>query len=81
MGEEPVDKHPLRTLGISLAAGVSMFVTGLFLLLWSLLVYGGAKFDPSVWNFYLLVAFAGAVFGFERWWAYESGGVNPFHDR
>ena len=41
---------------------------------------GGIRLDSSLANFYPIVGFAGAVFGFERWLACESGGVNPFHD-
>ncbi len=67
-------------MGVLLAAGTGIFVLGLFLVL-SLLSYAGYGLDSSVLNFYPLMGGAGALFGFERWLAYESGGVNPFHDR
>ena len=79
MSEQAVDEHPLRTLGAALIAGSTIFVAILFATL-SALAWGGIKLDPSVLNFYPLMAFAGAVFGLERWIAYESGGINPFHD-
>ncbi len=79
MSEQPVDRHPLRTLGVALFAGGIIFMAALFATL-SALSWGGIKLDSSVVNFYPLMAFAGAVFGFERWIAYESGGINPFHD-
>lgn len=77
--EEAPDKHPIRTLVIALAAGSLVFVAALFATL-SLLYWGGVRLDSSVVYFYPLMAIAGAVFGFERWLAHESGGVNPFHD-
>ncbi len=67
-------------MGVLLAAGTGIFVLGLFLVL-SLLSYAGYGLDSSVLDFYPLMGGAGALFGFERWLAYESGGVNPFHDR
>lgn len=78
---EKVDKHPIRSLLIFVAAGSGIFAFGLFLLLTAMSVYGGIRLDSSVLNFYPLMAGAGALFGFERWWYHESGGVNPFHDR
>jgi hypothetical protein len=78
--EEKVDEHPYRTLAKFLAAGTGIFVLGLFILL-SSISYAGYKLDSSVIYFYPLMAGAGALFGFERWLYYESGGVNPFHDR
>ncbi len=74
------DKNPMRTLLISMAFGGSFFVFVLFALLTALGFWGGVWFDPSVGNFYPIMAVVGALFGFERWWAYEQGGVNPFHD-
>jgi hypothetical protein len=44
-------------------------------------VWGKVNYDPSIWNFYPLMAAIGAMFAFERWWTYECGGVNPWHDR
>ena len=79
MREQPIDKHPLRTLGIALFAGSMIFMAALFATL-SALALGGIRLDSSVVNFYPLMGFAGAVFGIERWIAYESGGINPFHD-
>lgn len=76
---EPLDRHPLRTLVLALAAGCALFVALLFVTL-TALAFGGVGLDSSVVDFYPLMAIAGAVFGFERWLAYESGGVNPFHD-
>jgi drug/metabolite transporter (DMT)-like permease len=73
-------RRHLRRLVLLMGAGVLFFV-GLFLCLHLLLIYAGAAPDPSVYNFYPLMAGLGALFGFERWWAHEQGGVNPFHDR
>jgi hypothetical protein len=81
MIEGPLDKHPFRTLALFLALGILAFLAGLFALLGFLQGFAGAKFDSSVVNFYLLMAGGGAIFGFERWWTYELGGVNPFHDK
>jgi hypothetical protein len=78
--QEKVDEHPWRTLAKFLAAGTGVFVLGFFLLV-TAVSYAGYKPDTSVVYFYLLMAGAGALFGFERWMYYESGGVNPFHDR
>lgn len=79
-GKHP-DKHPLRDLAFMVAAGVSIFMVGFFILRISLQVLVGFVPDPSVWNFYWLMALAGGVFGFERWWSYEQGPYNPFHER
>jgi len=76
-----VDKHPYRTLLVLLAAGTTIFVLSFFLILFAVTAFTGLRFDSSVVDFYPWIAGAGALFGFERWWAYESGGVNPFHDR
>lgn len=76
-----LDENPLRTLLISVSVGVLLFVFALFVLLTVMDFYGGVRLDPSVLNFYPLMAGAGVLFGFERWWAYEQGGVNPFHER
>jgi len=77
--EQPVDKHPLETLVAALLAGGIIFMAVLFMTL-SALALGGIRLDSSVVNFYPLMAFAGSVFGLERWIAYETGGINPFHD-
>ena len=81
LNQEKEDKHPFRTLLIFIAAGGCLFTLGLFLLLTFITVFGGINMDSSVLDFYPLMAGAGALFGFERWWYHESGGVNPFHDR
>lgn len=73
------DKHPLRTLLYCITVGMGFF-TSLILALHLALVYSGVAPDPSVFNFYPIMAGLGVVFGFERWWGYEQGGVNPFHD-
>jgi hypothetical protein len=62
-----------------LVGGASIFVLG-FLVFQLALIFAGHALDGSVLNFYPLVAGAGALFGFERWWSNEQGGVNPFHD-
>jgi len=80
MSQEKVDEHPWRTLAIFLASGTSIFTLGLSILLGVLIYFGGLRFDQSILYFYPLLAGAGALFGFERWVYYESGGVNPFHD-
>jgi hypothetical protein len=81
MDTEKPDQHPYRTLGIFLCAGVLIFCAGLFAFLFLLTGVGGYQLDPSVQNFYFLMAVAGAIFGLERWMAYEAGPINPFHDR
>lgn len=68
-----MDSEPLKALATCIAAGVSLFVIGFFLILVAL------RPDPSALQFYPLVAACGALFGFERWWTYEYGPVNPFH--
>jgi hypothetical protein len=73
------DKHPARTLLYCISVGAAFF-TGLFLLLYLALVHSGKAPDPSVFRFYPIMAGLGLIFGFERWWAYEQGGVNPFHN-
>lgn len=81
MHTEEADRHPVRSLLVSLGFGILLFDGALFVLL-ALLSYNPySKPDPSVSNFYWLVTFCGLVFGFERWWHHESGGINPFHDR
>ncbi len=69
-----------RRLVLMMGAGVALFVALLFCLQ-ALLTYAGAAMDSSVYSFYPIMAGLGAMFGFERWWAHEQGGVNPFHDR
>jgi len=81
MADKSFDKHPVRTLMAFLAAGSLISVSALLVLLTLIDVYAGVRYDPSVLNFYPLMAGVGALFGFERWWSYESGGTNPFHDR
>ncbi len=78
--EEELDKHPRRTLAFCLAAGVSIFVLGLFVLLTVVSFYGVVKPDPSALKFYPVMAGVGALFGFNVWWGYEQGTYNP-HDR
>ena len=80
MNSEGSDEHPVRTLVIMVAVGIALFVLGLFVLLGILDSYDAMKPDPSVVNFYPIMAGCGALVGFERWWAHEQGGVNPFHD-
>lgn len=80
MREEGLDKHPWRTLAIAIPAGAGAFMAVFFALQMFIQVWGGIVFDPSVWNFYWLMGIVGAIFGFERWWAYEWGSFNP-HDR
>lgn len=81
MSIEKIDEHPLRTLVVFLAAGTSIFTLGFSLLFGVLIRFGGIKTDPTMLYFYPILAFAGGLFGLERWMSYESGGVNPFHDR
>jgi len=56
-----------------------MFVFGLFIFLELIGLFANIWFDPSVLEFYPLMAGVGALFGFERWWTYQNGPVNPFH--
>ncbi|MDE1853500.1 MAG: hypothetical protein KGI38_07115 [Thaumarchaeota archaeon] len=81
MTNEHVDKHPLRTLILLIGAGSMIFMLGLSILLAFLGYAGRVWYDPSVLDFYPLMAGLGALFGFERWWGYEYGETNPFHDR
>ncbi len=78
---EKLDRHPFRTLLLFLALGSGIFSAGLFLILFSVGSVGHTNLDPTAVYFYPVVAGAGALFGLERWLYYESGGVNPFHDR
>lgn len=81
MTEEPPDKHPVRSLAFFLAAGIVIFVGGLFAVLTSLKALGGVSFDSSVLDFYPVLAGLGALFGFSLWMSFEAGPSNPFHDR
>ncbi|MDG6900653.1 MAG: hypothetical protein JRM80_01630 [Nitrososphaerota archaeon] len=74
-----MDRRPWRTLLYCTGVGVGFFVS-LFLALHLVLIYSGIAPDPSVFRFYPIMAGLGVLFGFERWWAYEQGGVNPFHE-
>jgi hypothetical protein len=75
-----IDNRPLRTLALFLAGGAFLFVLGLFTFLTLLGAIGGFSFDSSVLSFYPIITGLGALFGFGRWWSYEVGPVNPFHD-
>jgi hypothetical protein len=79
LNESPPEKHPYRTLAISLTFGVGIFVGGLYGLL-MMMALAGIRLDSSIVNFYWIIAGCGALFGFERWLYHEQGGVNPFHD-
>ncbi|MDA4125546.1 MAG: hypothetical protein OK438_08915 [Thaumarchaeota archaeon] len=70
----------LKRLVKMVAAGIAIFIA-LLLALQAALVYAGAAPDSSVYWFYPIMAVLGALFGFERWWATEQGGNNPFHDK
>jgi uncharacterized membrane protein YjgN (DUF898 family) len=75
-----ITKAHLKILGVFVVAGACIFT--LFLAAFQASLYlAGRPPDSSVYNFYPIMALAGAAFGFERWWAHEQGGVNPFHDR
>jgi uncharacterized RDD family membrane protein YckC len=71
--------HGVRLLKM-LAVGSAFFVILLFAVQ-VILIFGKLAPDSSFYNFYPIMAGLGALFGFERWWAHEQGGVNPFHDR
>ncbi|MDV3244714.1 MAG: hypothetical protein LYZ66_06040 [Nitrososphaerales archaeon] len=73
------DKHPWRTLLYMTTMGAGFFI-GLFLALHLVLIYSRIAPDPSAFDFYPIMAGLGVIFGFERWWGYESGGINPFHE-
>ncbi len=70
----------IKRLVKMVAAGIGIFVV-LLLALQAVLVYAGAAPDSSIYRFYPIMAALGVVFGFERWWATEQGGNNPFHDK
>ena len=86
LGRRPIvpsggpDKHPMRSLAIMLTFGVLLWVAALFALL-TALSFAHVTADPTVLNFYWVMAACGALFGFERWLYHQQGGVNPFHDR
>ncbi len=80
MAFDQPDKHPLRSLGIFVVSGASVFSFFLFALIYAMSLDPRIRQDPSVSGFYPIVAGAGALFGFVMWWFYESGGSNPFHD-
>ena len=71
---------PWRALAVMLSMGVLLWVGVLFVLL-TVLSLGSVKLDPSILNFYWVMAACGALFGFERWLYHQQGGANPFHDR
>ncbi len=72
-------RGPMRNLLVMLVAGA--FLSVFALLLFQLaLTLAGVPPDSSVLDFYPIMAGAGLIFGFERWWSYEQGPVNPFHD-
>jgi len=75
--DDPPDKRPWRTLVVCVGSGILIFVSMLSIVL-LLVSYAGAM-DSSQLSFYWIMAGAGALFGFERWWSYEQGPVNPFH--
>ncbi len=70
----------LKRLLMFVAAGSSIF-TLFVLMLHVALVYAGRAPDPTVYNFYPIMAALGGAFGVERWWAHEQGEYNPVHDR
>ena len=74
------DWNPLKRLPVFLAAGSFIFVLFLLAVEAALVYLGGWKPDSSVANFYWLMGVIGTVWGFERWWSYELGPCNPFHD-
>jgi len=77
---QPVDKHPLRSLAKSLLFGTLLFLSLIVAVQLVLtLLARGVGIDATFWRFYPLMGGVGALFGFERWWAYEQDGVNPFH--
>jgi hypothetical protein len=75
--ERPRDH--LRTLALFLVAGVVLFV-GLMAVINLIMLRFLAAPDQSILYFYPVMAGAGALFGFERWWAHEQGPYNPFHE-
>jgi len=79
METQSPDKNPLRRLLYLTVAGMGIFMSFLLVLQLSLVYFGTAP-DPSVFKFYPIMAGLGALFGFERWWSYEQGEYNPFHE-
>ncbi len=75
--ESPRDH--LRALALFLLAGVGLFV-GLMAVIDAIMLRFLAVPDQSILYFYPVMAGAGALFGFERWWAHEQGPYNPFHE-
>ena len=63
-----------------MAAGVCIFTSFIVAVQVSLDLVGKLP-DSTFYNFYPIMVALGAAFGFERWWAYEQGEHNPFHDR
>lgn len=72
------DENPLRTLLVCVAGGSALFILFLLPIHLLVLLYAPTAFDPSVWDFYPILAGLGVVFGFERWLSYEQGSYNPF---
>ncbi len=70
----------LKRLLAFVAAGSSIFT--LFILMLQVeLVRAGQAPDPTVYDFYPIMAALGAAFGVERWWAHEQGEYNPVRER
>ena len=75
----PAGASRVSMLVFFVAAGCLVFVSSLAAVQ-GLLSYAGPAPDSSVFAFCPIMAGLGAAFGFERWWSYELGPCNPFHE-
>ena len=75
-----LSRSHLKRLVLFMAAGVGIFTLFLVVVQIALGLVGKLP-DPTFYDFYPIMVALGAVFGFERWWAYEQGEHNPFHER
>lgn len=74
------DKNPFRTFLVCIFGGASIFILLFAAFHLMILMYAPTTLDFSALYFYPIMAGLGMVFGFERWWSYEQGSYNPFHD-
>ncbi|HUI85909.1 MAG TPA: hypothetical protein VLY21_01985 [Nitrososphaerales archaeon] len=76
------DKHPARSLLVSVLVGCLIFIFFLFVVQMTLQYFAaGYGLDSSFEEFYPIMAALGALWGFSRWWSYEQGEYNPFHSK
>ena len=78
--KQGLSKSHLKRLVLFMAAVIAIFLLFLVAVQVALGLVGKLP-DPTFYDFYPIMVALGAAFGFERWWAYEQGEHNPFHER